>query len=104
MIISSMDKVLHVFDDDDIDRMNLLLGKQKSFELNAPIGTQNSSNDAVWLIQMPHADESLLSHIFRRSPLRLDSHVFAIRRQGNYYFEKYIISLTEISFNKKPNS
>ena len=81
-----MSKVLHVFDDDNITRLNVLLAKQNSFEALAPIGKQNSSSEAVWLIHLPYADESNLSNIFRSTPLRLDSHVYAIIQTGKFMF------------------
>ena len=86
LYLCSMSKVLHVFDDDNITRLNVLLAKQNSFEALAPIGKQNSSSEAVWLIHLPYADESNLSNIFRSTPLRLDSHVYAIIQTGKFMF------------------
>lgn len=71
-------KALHIYDDDNIDRLNLLLGKQNSVEALATVGKQNSSSEAIWFVHIPFADESYVENIFRRTPLRLDSLVFAI--------------------------
>ena len=71
-------KTLHFYDDEDIDRLNLLLGKQNSFDGLTPAGKQNGSSEAVWFVYIPNADESYLENVFRRTPLRLDSHVYAL--------------------------
>jgi hypothetical protein len=59
--------VLHLYDDENIDRLNILLGNTNSLESLTPIGKQNGSSEAVWLVHVPFADESYLSNIFRRS-------------------------------------
>ena len=69
---------MHFYDDEDIDRLNLLLGKQNSFDGLTPAGKQNGSSEAVWFVYIPNADESYLENVFRRTPLRLDSHVYAL--------------------------
>ena len=71
-------KVLHLYDDGNIERLNVLLGKQNSLEALAPVGKLNGSSEAAWLVHVPFGDKSYLANIFRRTPLRLDSHVFAI--------------------------
>ena len=78
-----MDKVLHVFDDENIDRLNVLLANHNSFEALATIGKQNGSSEAVWLIHVTNANESFLSNIFRNTPLRLDSQTYVITQKGN---------------------
>ena len=78
-----MDKVLHVFDDENIDRLNVLLANHNSFEALATIGKQNSSSEAVWLIHVANANESFLSNIFGYTPLRLDSQTYAITQKGD---------------------
>ena len=78
-----MDKVLHIFDDENIDRLNVLLANHNSFEALATIGKQNSSSEAVWLIHVTNANESFLSNIFRYTPLRLDSQTYAITQKGD---------------------
>ena len=77
-----MDKVLHVFDDENIDRLNVLLANHNSFEALATIGKQNGSSEAVWLIHVTNATESFLLNIFRKTPLRLDSQTYAITQKG----------------------
>ena len=77
-----MDKILHVFDDENIDRLNVLLANHNSFEALATIGKQNSSSEAVWLIHVTNANESFLSNIFRYTPLRLDSQTYVITQKG----------------------
>ena len=71
-------KALHFYDDDNIDRLNLLLGNQNSVEALATVGKQNGSSEAIWFVHIPFADESYIANVFRRTPLRLDSLVFAI--------------------------
>ena len=80
--IFSTGKILHVYDDDDIDRLNVLLTKHNSFEALAPICKRNSSCESVWLIHVPNAREKALKDFFRRTPLRLDSQTYVIT-QGN---------------------
>ena len=90
--------VLHMYDDGNIDRLNVLLGKQNSLEALEPIGKQNGSSEAVWLVHVPFAlnlttyldafeprrtIESYLADIFTRTPLRLDSNVYAFFQVGN---------------------
>ena len=69
---------MHFYDDEDIDRLNLLLGNQNSLNPLTPVEKQNGSSEAVWFVHIPNADESYLSNVFRRTPLRLDSHVYAL--------------------------
>ena len=71
-------KTLHLYDDEDIDRLNLLLGNQNGLDALTPVGKQNGSSEAVWFVRIPNADESYLANVFRRTPLRLDSHVYAL--------------------------
>ena len=61
----------------DIDKLNVLISRQHNLELLAPIGKSNDSSEDIWLIHVPFAAAANLSNIFRKSPLRLDSHVFA---------------------------
>ena len=75
-------KVLHVFDDKNIDRLNVLLANHNSFEALATIGKKNGSSEAVWLIHVKDANEYLLSNIFRNTPLRLDSQTYVITQKG----------------------
>ena len=82
-IIFRTSTVLHLYDDENIDRLNVLLGKQNSHKILAPVGKQNGSSEAVWIVHVPFADEAYLSNIFRRTPLRLDSHVYAFYRVDN---------------------
>ena len=70
-------KILHMFDGEDIDNLNALIARQNTLEALAPVGKQNGSSVDVWLIYMPFADTTYLKNIFRRTPLRLDSQVFA---------------------------
>ena len=69
--------VLHVYDDMNIDRLNVLLAKQNSLEVLAPIGKQNGSSEALWLVHVPFGNASYIADIFRRTPLRLDSLVYS---------------------------
>ena len=69
-------RVLHLFDDEDIGRLNLLRGKQNVIESSAPIA-KNSSSEDMWLIHVPFADITYLESIFKTTPLRLDSYMFA---------------------------
>ena len=66
-----------MFDDEDIGRLNVLRGKQNVIESLAPIENNNSSSEDIWLIHVPFADITYLESIFKRTPLRLDSYVFA---------------------------
>ena len=61
--------VLHMYDDENIDRLNVLLAKQNSLEALAPIGKQNGSSEAVWLVHVPFANESYVADIFTRTCL-----------------------------------
>ena len=70
--------MLHFYDDENIDRLNLLLGNQNSLEALAPVGKQNGSSEAIWFVHIPFADKSYLTNLFKRTPLRLDSHVYAV--------------------------
>ena len=72
-----------MYDDESIDRLNVLIGKTNSLEALTPIGKQNGSSEAVWLVHVPFADESYLANIFRRTPLRLDSHVYGFFQVDN---------------------
>ena len=47
-------------------------------EALASVGKQNGSSEAIWFVHIPFADESYIANVFRRTPLRLDSLVFAI--------------------------
>ena len=82
-MLFSTGKVLYVYDDEDVDRLNILLTTHSSFEALAPIGKQNSSGESVWLIHVPDTNKTDLEHLFKRAPLRLDSQTYAITRQGN---------------------
>ena len=75
--------VLHLYDDVNIAHLNVLLGKQNSLEALAPIGKQNGSSEAVWLVHVPFANESYVADIFTKSPLRLDSNVYAFFQVGS---------------------
>ena len=76
--VFSTSKVLHFYDDENIDRLNVLLGNQNSLEALTPVGKQNGSSEAVWLVHIPFADKSDIANIFTTTPLRFDSHVYAI--------------------------
>ena len=82
-MLCSTGKVLYVYDDEDVDRLNILLTTHSSFEALAPIGKRNSSGESVWLIHVPDANKTALEYLFKRTPLRLDSQTYAITRQGN---------------------
>lgn len=75
--------VLHLYDDENIERLNVLIGKQNSLEALAPVGKQNGCSESVWLVHAPYADESSLASMFVRTPLRLDSHVYAFFRKNS---------------------
>ena len=69
---------MHFYDDEDIDRLNLLLGNQNNLDALSTVEKQNGSSEAVWFVHIPNVDESYLANVFRRTPLRLDSHVYAL--------------------------
>ena len=75
--------VLHLYNDHDIGRLNVLLGQQNSWKVLSPVGKQNSYSEAVWLVHVPFANESHLGDIFITTPLRLDSQVYAFFQVGN---------------------
>ena len=93
----STGKILHVYDDDDIDRLNVLLTKQNSFEALAPICKRNSSCESVWLIHVPNVSEPVLKDFFRRTPLRLDSQTYAVTQGSNTVLSTAILNNLNLS-------
>ena len=79
-------RVLHLFDDDDIGKLNLILGTRNSFESLELVGKHNTSSEDIWLVHVPFVDVAYLENIFKRSPLRLDSAVFAFSKDNQGWF------------------
>ena len=81
-------RVLHLFDDDDVGKLNLILGTRNSFESLELVGKHNTSSEDIWLIHVPFVDVAYLENIFRKTPLRLDSAVFAFSKDNEGWFKK----------------
>ena len=68
---------LHFYDDENLDRLNVLLRNQNSWEALEHIEKESGLSDDVWLVHVPFSTQSGLANMFKRSHLRLDSHVYA---------------------------
>lgn len=66
----SLRKELNVFCDGNMDRLNQILGREKSTK-------------SVWLVQVTDKNRSELSDVFKRTPLRFDSEVYAMFKENN---------------------
>ena len=52
------------------------------------VGKHNSSSEDIWLIHVPFVDVAYLENIFKKTPLRLDSAVFAFSKDNEGWFKK----------------
>ena len=52
------------------------------------VGKHNTSSEDIWLIHVPFVDVAYLENIFRKTPLRLDSAVFAFSKDNEGWFKK----------------
>ena len=89
--IYSLRKDLHFYHNDDIGQLNVLIGKQNSLETVMHTGKPKDLSEVVWLVQVPFSNKAHLKDIFRRTPLRLDSNVYAVVKESQGLFIDHTI-------------